>query len=253
MTPPNPIAFTVFGFSVRWYGVLIALALLIGLYLAIKRAQKRDMDIDVISEFFLWMVPAIIIGARLYYVIFEWPYYAANPGEIIALWHGGLAIHGGILAGVLTGIIFCKVKNISFFELADVVIVSLPLGQAIGRWGNFFNGEAYGSETDLPWAITVDDPIKGMISVHPTFLYESLWNLAVFFFLLYYEKKHQKNSGELLFLYLICYSIGRFFIEGLRTDSLMFFSLKAAQLISLALIAIGVAGLIWLRRQKEKD
>ena len=249
MTSPNPIAFTVFGFPVRWYGILIATALLIGLFVAVKRAQKHHMDIDIISEFFLWMVPAIIIGARLYYVIFEWPYYAANPGEIIAIWHGGLAIHGGILAGVLTGIIFCKVKNIDFFELADVVIVSLPLGQAIGRWGNFFNGEAYGSETNLPWAITVNDPMKGMISVHPTFLYESLWNVAVFFFLLYYEK----NSGELLFLYLICYSIGRFFIEGLRTDSLMFFSFKAAQIISLVLIIIGICGLIYIRSKKTSD
>ena len=253
MTPPNPIAFTVFGFPVRWYGILIAAALLIGLFVAVKRAEKHHMDIDIISEFFLWMVPAIIIGARLYYVIFEWPYYAANPGEIIAIWHGGLAIHGGILAGILTGIIFCKVKNIIFFELADVVIVSLPLGQAIGRWGNFFNGEAYGSETNLPWAITVNDPAKGMILVHPTFLYESLWNIAVFCFLLYYEKKHQKNSGELLFLYLICYSIGRFFIEGLRTDSLMFFSLKAAQIISLVLIIIGICGFIYIRRKKTSD
>lgn len=250
MTAPDPIAFSFLGLTVRWYGILIATALILALLLAVRRSRKAGLSEDDVVDFFLFMIPAIIVGARLYYVIFEWPYYAANPGEIIAVWNGGLAIHGGIIAGVIVGILFCRKREISFFTLADTVIPGLPLGQAIGRWGNFFNQEAHGVETSLPWAITVMDPEKGLIRVHPTFLYESIWDLATFIVLLVYEKKGKKDDGELLFLYLILYSIGRFFIEGLRTDSLMFFGLRMAQLISIALIAVGIGGLIYLKKKR---
>ena len=145
---------------------------------------------------------------------------------------GGLAIHGGIIAGVIVGIILCRVKKINFFSLADTVIPALPLGQAIGRWGNYLNQEAHGTITDLPWAITVNDPILGMIRVHPTFLYESIWDLLVFGFLFFYEKKFKKVNGELLFLYLALYSVGRFFIEGLRTDSLYLGPVRVSQLLA---------------------
>lgn len=252
MNAPDPIAFIAFGHEVRWYGILIASALMIGLLIAIKRAPKYGIDTDIVLDFFLFMTPAIIIGARLYYVIFSYDYYAAHPGEIIATWHGGLAIHGGIIAGVIVAIVLCRIKKINFLTLADVLIPGLPLGQAIGRWGNYFNQEAYGSQTDLPWAITVNDAVLGIIRVHPTFLYESIWDFLIFGFLFFYEDKIKKVDGELLFVYLGLYSIGRFFIEGLRTDSLMFLGLKTAQLISLTLIIIGFGGLIYLRKNEGR-
>ena len=249
MPTPNPVAFTVFNIEVRWYGILIAVALVLALALACKRSERYGVKQDDVLDFFLFLTPAIIVGARLYYVIFEWDYYSAHPSEIIAVWHGGLAIHGGIIAGVIVGIILCYVKKISFFTLADVVIPGLPLGQAIGRWGNYFNQEAHGVVTNLPWAITVHDPVMGVVKVHPTFLYESVWDLLVFVLVLVYEKKWKKQNGELLFLYLILYSLGRFFIEGLRTDSLMFLGLRTAQFVSLVFIAVGTAGLYWLRKK----
>lgn len=252
MSTPNPIAFSAFGFDVRWYGILIASALLIGLFIGIKRAPKYGIDPDIVLDFFLYMTPAVVIGARLYYVIFNFDYYAAKPSEIFAIWNGGLAIHGGIIAGVLVAFILCRVKKINFMTLVDVLIPGLPLGQAIGRWGNYFNQEAYGVQTDLPWAITVNDAVLGMIRVHPTFLYESIWDFLIFGFLFFYESKLKKVNGELFFVYLGLYSIGRFFIEGLRTDSLMFLGLRTAQLISLALVIIGFGGLILLRKNPDR-
>lgn len=253
MPTPNPVAFSIFNIEVRWYGILIATALVIAMLMAVKRSRKYGLKGDDILDFFLCLIPAIVVGARLYYVIFDWSYYAQNPGEIIKTWHGGLAIHGGIIAGVIVGIIFCRVKKIKFFTLADTIIPALPLGQAIGRWGNYVNQEAYGTITDLPWAITVKDPLLGMIRVHPTFLYESIWNFLVFGFLFFYEKKFKETDGELLFLYFGLYSVGRFFIEGLRTDSLMFFNLRVAQLISLVLVIVGFGGLIFLRKKYKKN
>jgi len=252
MQTPNPIAFSAFGFDVRWYGILIATALLIGLFIGIKRAPKYGIDPDIVLDFFLYMMPAVVIGARLYYVVFNFDYFAANPSEIIATWHGGLAIHGGIIAGVLVAFILCRVKKINFLSFSDMIIPGLPLGQAIGRWGNYFNQEAYGVQTNLPWAITVNDAVLGMIRVHPTFLYESIWDFFTFGFLLFYESKLKKVNGELFFVYLGLYSIGRFFIEGLRTDSLMFMGLRTAQLISLALVIIGFGGLVLLRKYPDR-
>lgn len=254
MRAPNPIALQIGSLTVRWYGVLIASALVIGLLIAAKRADHAGIARDDIYDFFIVMVPSIIVGARLWYVIFQWDYYSRFPGDIIKIWNGGLAIHGGIIAGLIAGALFCKARKLSFLKLADVLIPALPLGQAIGRWGNFFNQEAYGRQTDLPWAITVHDPILGWIHVHPTFLYESVWDLCVFLILLFViERKVKKTDGELLFSYFILYSIGRFFIESLRTDSLMFFGLRTAQLVSLALIAAGIVGLLWLKKRRTVD
>lgn len=247
MTAPNPVAFTLFGIEVRWYGILIAAAFLIGMLIAVKRAPKAGATSEDILDFFICLLPAVVIGARLYYVVFEWDYYSDHLSEIIMTWHGGLAIHGGIIAGILVGIVFCKVKKLHFFSLADCLIPALPLGQAIGRWGNFFNQEAHGTVTSLPWAIMVNDPVMGLVKVHPTFLYESIWNLLVFAFIFVYEKYIKETDGELLFLYFGLYSIGRFFIEGLRTDSLMFFNLRIAQIISLILMVIGFGGILVLR------
>lgn len=235
---PDPIAFRIFGWEIRWYGVLISTAILIGIAIAVSRGKKKGIISDDILDIVLVSVPAAIIGARLYYVIFQWQYYANNPKEIFMIWEGGLAIHGGIIGAFVAGYIVCRLKKLDFLTVADVVAPAFPLGQSIGRWGNYFNQEAYGGETDLPWAITVSDPVKGLIQVHPTFLYESIWNLIVLFLLLYFERTRKKVEGELILLYGILYSAGRFFIEGLRTDSLMFYNFRVAQLVSFAAIIV---------------
>ena len=239
----DPVAFTLFGIEVRWYGVLIASAVVIGTILALREAKKRNIEEDTIIDLLLFAIPAAIIGARLYYVAFSWENYKNNPMEILNLRGGGLAIHGVIIAGVIVALIFCKKRKISFWTIGDIVAPSLILGQAIGRWGNFANQEAHGGPTNLPWGITVDG-----VKVHPTFLYESIWNFGVFIFLLYYSRKKEKVNGEVFLLYIILYSVARFFIEGLRTDSLMFGPIRVAQLISLLSIIIG--SYIFYRRRK---
>lgn len=245
----DPIAFNIFGLPVRWYGLLMSSSILIGLLLAMHLAKKNNYDAEKILDLVFYATPAAIIGARLYYVIFKWEYYSQYPKEIFAIWHGGLAIHGAVIAAIIVAIIYTRKKGLSFWEIVDYMAPSLILGQAIGRWGNFFNQEAYGGETNLPWAITVNDPIKGMIKVHPTFFYESLWNLAIFFFLLWYGKR-KKANGEVFLLYAILYSVGRFFIEGLRTDSLMFGEIRVAQLVSVLTIIMGAVIINYLRKNR---
>lgn len=240
----DPVAFTIFGLEVRWYGILISSAVVIGTLLAMKEAKRRGINEDTILDLLLFVLPAAIIGARLHYVIFKWDNYKDNLIEILNIRGGGLAIHGAVIAGVIVGLIFAKVKKISFWELADIVAPSLILGQSIGRWGNYANQEAYGGPTDLPWAIVVDG-----VNVHPTFLYESIWSFLVFLFLVYYSRKRIKEDGEVFLLYMILYSAGRIFIEGLRTDSLMLGPIRVAQLISLTFILIGA--FIFYKRRKN--
>ena len=240
----NPVAFEIFGLSIRWYGVLLSAAILSGILLTCYRVRKQGRDPEYIIDLALWCVPAAVIGSRLYYVAFEWNYYKGDLMKIINIREGGLAIHGAIIAALLVGYIYTRVKKIAFWENADLVAPSIILGQAIGRWGNFFNGEAHGGPTDLPWGIVVDG-----IRVHPTFLYESLWNFGVFLFLLFYSKR-KKVHGEVLFLYGILYSIGRFFIEGLRTDSLLFMGMRTAQLVSVITIVVCSAALVLFRKNK---
>lgn len=230
----NPIAFEILGMDIAWYGIIISMGIFFGIYVAIIRARREGLYEDVIYDLALVAVPLAVLGARIYYVIFKWDYYGQNLGRIVRIREGGLAIHGAIITGVITAYIFCRFKKIGFFKLADICAPSLILGQAIGRWGNYFNQEAYGRPTTLPWAISIDG-----IMVHPTFLYESLWNLGVFIFLLYYTK-NRKYEGEIFFYYLILYSVGRFFIEGLRTDSLMLGPLRIAQVISIVIIAVSL-------------
>ena len=238
------VAFSVFGLEIRWYGLLIALAVLIGTVLALKEAKRKGVKEETLIDMLLFAVPAAIIGARAYYVIFTWDYYSKNPSQILNIRGGGLAIHGVIIAGALVAIIFAKVRKESFWNLADIVAPSLILGQAIGRWGNFTNQEAHGGPTDLPWGIIVDG-----VKVHPTFLYESIWNLIVFAFLLWYRRKKATVEGEIFILYLMLYSVGRFFIEGMRTDSLMLGPFRVAQLISLTIITAGGAYLFWKKKK----
>ena len=239
----DPIAFTLFGIEVRWYGLFIAIAVMLGTILALREAKRRGVKEDTIIDLLLFAIPSAIIGARLYYVIFSWDNYKNNLMEILNLRAGGLAIHGAIIGGAIVAIIFAKVKNISFWKIGDIVAPSLILGQAIGRWGNYANQEAHGGPTDLPWGIIVDG-----IKVHPTFLYESIWNFGVFIFLLWYSRKKAKGDGEVFLLYLILYSVARYFIEGLRTDSLMFGSFRVAQLISLLIIVI--FSVVFYKRRK---
>ncbi len=238
----NPIAFSVFGLEIGWYGIIIATGMLLGVIIASKRAKAVGLQEDTIIDLCLYAVPSAILGARLYYVIFNWSYYSKHPVDILKFRQGGLAIHGGIIAGVLVGYIFCRVKRLGFWQLADICAPSLVLGQAIGRWGNYVNQEAHGGPTNLPWGIEING-----VKVHPTFLYESLWNFGVFFLLLYIDKK-KKFEGQIFLYYLILYSVARFFIEGLRTDSLMIGPFRTAQLVSVATIIVAIV-LIFIRRR----
>lgn len=239
----NPVAFELFGLPIRWYGILISTGIVLGTLLAIYRARKENVHEEKILDLVLVAVPSAILGARLYYVIFNWSYYQGDIFKIINIREGGLAIHGGVLAGVLAGYLFCKHHRLEFWKMADIVAPSIILGQAIGRWGNYINQEAYGRPTDLPWGIVVDG-----VKVHPTFLYESLWNFLVFGFLLWYDQR-KKFQGELLILYAILYSIARFFIEGLRIDSLMIGPFRTAQLVSFTIIVV-FGGILYVKRKK---
>lgn len=244
----DPIAFHLGPLKVHWYGIILATAMLVGTILAARDAQRRGVDPDHLYNLALIMIPGAIICARIYYVFFNWQYYSVNPWEIPAIWHGGLAIHGGILGGLLVGYLYARHYKLEFWLLADIVAPSLVLGQAIGRWGNYVNQEAYGTPTDLPWAMYIAGEYR-----HPTFLYESIWNLGVFLFLLWQRKKNQRlKTGDLFLIYLILYSLGRVWVESFRTDSLMLGPLKMAQLISLFFIGLG-AVLLYLRHKKPNQ
>lgn len=248
MKAPDPVAFTIFGAEIRWYGILIAVAFMLGIIIAAKRAPKFGIESDAVLDFALWLMPISIIGARLYYVIFCWDQYAGDIKSILAIRSGGLAIHGGIIAGVITAIVFCKLRKINLLDLLDLIFPEVALGQAIGRWGNFFNSEAHGGPTDLPWAIEVDGEM-----VHPTFLYESIWCFLLFLFLIWMSDR-RRFKGQILCLYGMLYSVERFLVEGLRTDSLMIGPLRQAQVISAAIFIAALVCYIYLSREaKEND
>jgi len=242
--------------TIRWYGFLIALAVILGVNLSQYLAKLRHVDPDLIGDLGIVLVVGAIPCARLYYVLFQWSDYAQHPEDIIAIWKGGIAIHGAIIGGTIATIIFARLKKISVWQLIDLVVPSLALGQTIGRWGNFFNSEAFGSPTNLPWKLFIPvgkrPPEYSQYDYfHPTFLYESIWNLLVFAILIYvffWGLKHSEKLkvGTLSFIYMIAYSIGRFWIEGLRTDSLMLGSLRIAQVVSLVLLPLGILGLLQL-------
>jgi prolipoprotein diacylglyceryl transferase len=241
----NPVAFEVFGLEVRWYGIFIATAMFLGSLLFLRSTKKSGYKEDDIYDIILFAFPAAIVGARLYYVIFNWQYYAGDMMKIMNIRGGGLAIHGGLIGGFLAAYLVCKRKGLDYFDLVDRAAPLLPMGQAIGRWGNYTNGEAHGGPTDLPWAIQVEGQM-----VHPTFLYESIWNICLFAFLMWYSnKKHFK--GELILLYMGIYSVGRFFIEGLRTDSLMLGPIRMAQFISLVFIGVALAAWMYMRKKSK--
>lgn len=231
----NPVAFSIFGIDIMWYAILITTGIILGLYFVSKLAVTKGLDKEMPSDLLLWVLIPAILGARLYYVIFSWDYYSKNPSEIIMIRNGGLAIYGGLLTAFLITYTYSKKKNIPFLTILDIFAPGIALGQAIGRWGNFINKEAYGRATDLPWAIIIDGQ-----KVHPTFLYESLGDFVIFLVLYNLCKKNRNEKGTIISLYFILYGILRFFVEGLRTDSLYFLGMRVSQLVSLALVAIGV-------------
>ena len=254
-TSPGAVLGEIGPITIRWYGLLIASAVLIGINLSQYLAKRRQVDPDLLGDLIIWLIIGAIPAARLYYVIFEWSKYSQHPETIIRIWEGGIAIHGAIIGGAIAALIFARVKDISFWQLADLVAPSLILGQAIGRWGNFFNSEAFGSPTNLPWKLYIQPQYRpaqfaDVAYFHPTFLYESLWNLMVFGLLmtLFFRgwKGKQLKTGTLFLVYLVTYSLGRLWIEGLRTDSLMLGWLRKAQVVSLVCISLGLAGLAWL-------
>lgn len=264
-------SFTVFGLEIAFYGVIIGLSMLFGALVAYREAKKTGQKVDDYIDFTLYTLIAAIIGARIYYVIFEWDYYRQNPLQIFNLRAGGLAIYGGVLASVLTLFIFTKVKKLKFWLMADTAVQGLIIGQILGRWGNFFNREAFGGYTDnflamqLPLGeakgvtkeliehLVIIDGV-GYVQVHPTFLYESVWNLLLFIGICLY-KRHKKFDGEIFAIYLIGYGVGRFLIESLRTDQLVIKALggiAASQVLSVILVILGAAFVVYNRVRLKK-
>ena len=239
------VAFTIFGIDVMWYGILMATGMILGTYLALKEAERVGISEDDVLNLAIFAIPAGVLGARLYYVIFNWGFYSQNPSQILNFRGGGMAIHGALIGGILAGLIYTKLKKIKFFKMADIALIGMPLAQAIGRWGNYINGEAHGGPTNLPWGIMVDG-----VKVHPTFLYESIWDFGIFIFLWMFRKK-KKYEGQVAVYYIILYSLGRFFIEGLRTDSLMIGPLRMAQVISLVGVVGGIIAHIYLLKKNN--
>lgn len=270
MVCPNPVAFTVFGHDIYWYGILISLAVVIAVVMVYMQAKKKGIDPDSMLDYALLTIPVAIVFARIYYVVFEWEQYADNPISALYIWNGGIAIYGSIIGGVIATLIFSKWKKISFWTLADLVAPGLVLGQAIGRWGNFFNQEAYGplvteaSKQFFPYAVYIERFGEWHMA---TFFYESVACLAIFIFLLIYRAKAKKApDGNLFLWYWVLYGIERFFVEGLREDSLWMFKggipignliffpngLRVSQVLSLVMvIAFAIVLLVrFIKRRK---
>lgn len=256
---------SVFGFRIAFYGIIIGIGMLAGIWIAQSDAKRRGQDPELYLDFALYAIICSIIGARLYYVIFEWDYYKNNLLQIFNLRAGGLAIYGGVIAGTITMIVYTRMKKVSFFSMADTGVLGLVTGQIIGRWGNFFNCEAFGGYTDSLLAMRIrralvnDNMLNAdvlnhrivengveYIQVHPTFFYESCWNLCLLLFMLWF-RRYKKYDGQMLWIYLFGYGIGRFWIESLRTDQLILFGtgLPVSQALSLVLILVAAGNLIW--------
>ena len=277
--------FTIFGFEIKFYGVIIALGFVLAFLVISKEAKRTGQSEDTYLDFMLWLIIPAILGARLYYIIFSWDsYFQKGKGfgktlfDLIDIRSGGLAIYGGVIAGVIVAIVFAKKQKMKFSVLADTVTMGLLIGQIMGRWGNFFNREAFGDYTNSLFAMAIPTDyyvgkgtLTGMINsgiitsemanhmqvydgmqwitVHPTFLYESIWCFCLFWFLLWFDDHKRSFDGQMISLYMILYSVERFFVEGLRTDSLMVGPLRQAQLISLSLIAAGIALYVFFKKR----
>ena len=252
-------------FSIAYYGIIISLGMLCGYLMAVFQAKRTGQDKEMYLDLALWDIVFAVIGARLYYVIFSWDYYSQNPGEILNIRGGGLAIYGGVIAGVITTFVFSKIRQVPFLRLAHTACTGLLVGQIMGRWGNFFNREAFGGYTDSLFAMQIrmsdvntsyitDELYNNVVSyngidyiqVHPAFLYESVWNICVLAVILVFTK-HRKYDGQLFLIYLLGYSAGRVWIEGLRTDQLVLFGtgIAVSQLLSGILAVIAATVLIY--------
>ncbi len=266
---PGPELWKFGPFTLRWYGLLIATSVLLGLNLSTRFANKRNLENSLINDLLPVLILSSVIGARAYYVCFEWREYKNNLIDVFAIWKGGIAIHGALIAGALTVVIFCRLRKQPLWDVFDVLFPSVALGQAIGRWGNFFNNEAFGVPTNLPWKLYIPyiyrpEVFSKVEYFHPTFLYESIWNLCVFLLLLVlfnlgWKKLLRLPPGAITSIYLISYSLGRLWIEGLRTDPLCLGGvppfceggLRAAQLLSIILFSIGLLNLWRVYKRKE--
>ncbi|WP_277630615.1 prolipoprotein diacylglyceryl transferase [Atopococcus tabaci] len=254
----DPIAFRLGPLEVRWYGIIIAVGIFVAIWLSSKEAVKRGLDEDAIVDLSLWLIPAGFIGARLYYVLFELGYYLQNPAKIIAIWEGGIAIYGGLIGGTLALIWFCRKNNIPIWLMLDIIAPHVLLAQAIGRWGNFINQEAHGGEVSRQFLenLMLPDFIINQMEIggtyyHPTFLYESVWSLiGVVLLIVLRNRENLLKRGEVALGYALWYSLGRFFIEGMRTDSLYLFNtpIRVSQLLSV-IIFMAAIGLIVYRRK----
>ncbi len=248
------IAFRIFGWPIHWYGIIIAVGFLLAVVFCGLRSERYGIKQDDIVDMLIYAVPLCIIGARLYYVIFYLDLYRNADGgldfaRMIRIWDGGLAIYGAIIAAILVLLVFCRVKRLSFLAFADLGSFGMLIGQMVGRWGNFVNVEAYGGATDLPWRMGIYATVDGVyqyIEVHPTFLYESLWNLLGFLLLLLVVEKRRQFDGQLFLSYIAWYGLGRSWIEGLRTDSLYFFStgLRVSQVLALVTCIVAAGALL---------
>ena len=266
--------FNLFGqqITIRWYGAIIAFGFLLAVLWGGRMAYKWKMSLDKMIDVLIYGTFAAIIGARLYYVVFRWDYYSAHPDEIIQIWNGGLAIYGGIIGGIIAAFITCRFNKLNFFNLLDCASMSLLIGQGIGRWGNFANQEAFGTNTDMPWGMISEKTTIYLVDhkeelealgmsvdpyspVHPTFLYESLWCLGSFLILLFIYKKHRKFSGQLFLTYGLLYGTGRAIIEGFRTDSLYIgnTTLRVSQVLSFAVAMAFLAVLVFMLIKTKKN
>lgn len=252
----NPIAFNLGPIEVHWYGIIIASGVLLAVYLATREGNKRGIKSDDIYDMILWALPAALICARLYYVVFQWSYYKDNPGEIIKIWDGGIAIYGSLIGAMIVIILFCRHRFIPVWLMLDVAAPTVLMAQSIGRWGNFMNQEAFGQATSLSFLQGLHLPpfiihqmfISGAYR-QPTFLYESLWSLLGFLVIISLRHNpHWFKRGEVFLTYVMWYSFGRFFVEGMRTDSLMLGALRVSQILSIVLFVGAICLVVYRRR-----
>jgi phosphatidylglycerol:prolipoprotein diacylglycerol transferase len=252
---PGSVAFHFGTITVYWYGIMLAVAFLIGVAFTSIIAKKQGENPDNVMNLAIFLLFGAILGARFYYVIFNWDFYRMHLEEILMTWHGGLSIHGAIIGGFISGAVYTRINNLPLLKYADLVSYGLILGQAIGRWGNFFNAEAFGLPTNLPWKLYISQENRPEKYIdyqyfHPAFLYESLWNILVFCILYFIlRKKFEGNNGVIFFSYLILYSIGRIFIESIRIDSIfMIYGVSIAQIASFIFILTGISGLYFVNK-----
>ena len=249
----NPVAFTIGSFEVFWYGIIIGIGFALALFFALKNVNRFGIDRDGFIDCVLVGLVFGIIGARLYYVIFRWgEYYSQHMNEILAIHSGGLAIYGGVIGGLSGGCIVAKKKKLPIPAILDISVMGFLIGQGLGRWGNFFNQEAFGTPTDLPWRMVSEN--TGGIGVHPCFLYESLWCLTGFVLLYIFSRKFRKYDGQIFLLYLVWYGAERMIVEGLRTDSLYtpFLNLRVSQILAALTMLTGIVLLILFRKKTYK-